>query len=66
MATMAKARGFARVYASSTSEGRIRKDLHKALSRVKVLRGTDGARVTPTELWKPDERAVLAFGRSMG
>lgn len=66
MATTAKARACVRVCASSASKGRARKDLHQALSRVKVLRGTDGAPVTPTELWKADERAVLAFGRSMG
>mmetsp|Transcript_35070 Transcript_35070/g.75997 ORF Transcript_35070/g.75997 Transcript_35070/m.75997 type:complete len:129 (+) Transcript_35070:17-403(+) len=40
--------------------------LYLALEDCEVFRVSDASQVKLTEMWKPDERAVVAFGRHFG
>jgi hypothetical protein len=41
-------------------------DYYSKLKGVTVYRSSDGAAVDIPSLWGPDEKAVVAFGRSFG
>jgi hypothetical protein len=41
-------------------------DYYSKLQGKTVLRSSDGAAVDIPSLWQPNERAVVAFGRSFG
>ncbi len=56
----------ARAASSAAGATEAKSPLYLALEDCQVFRVSDASKVKLTEMWKPDERALVAFGRHFG